>query len=75
MENLDYFKYLSTMITNDERSREEIKCNIAIKQIQSKIRKSFQKQNELNSLEERSKLLHLQQVIFMVLKLAQFRKG
>ena len=42
--------------------------------LRSKIRNNFQQQIGLNCLKETSKLLHLQQLIFMVLKFAHFRK-
>ena len=45
-----------------------------MKKLHSKIRKTFQHEFGLNFLEENFKLLHLQQVIFMVLNIAHFRK-
>jgi hypothetical protein len=42
--------------------------------LRSKIRNTFQQQIGLNFLEETSKRLHLQQLIFMVLNFAHFRQ-
>jgi hypothetical protein len=69
-----YFNCLSSMIRNNTRYTQEIKSNIDIAKLHSKIRNTFQRQIWLNFLEETRKLLHLLQVIFMVLNIAHFRK-
>jgi hypothetical protein len=46
----------------------------SLEKVHSNIRNTFQQQIGLNFLQETSKLLHLQQVIFMVLNFAHFRK-
>jgi hypothetical protein len=62
------------MITNNSRCTPKIKYNIDIAKLHSNIRNAFQKQIWLDFLEENCKLLHFQQVIFMVLNFAHFRK-
>ena len=69
-----YFKYLPGLIRNNARYTWELNLIFPWQKLHSKIRNTFQQQNGLNFLEETSKLLHLQSVIFMVLKLAHFRK-
>jgi hypothetical protein len=62
------------MIRNNARCKREIKSNIDIVKLNLKIRITFQKQIGLNFLDETVKLFHFQQVIFMVLNFAHFRK-
>jgi hypothetical protein len=62
------------MITNNASCTREIESNISVTKDAFKNKKYFQRQIGLKFLEETSKLLHLQQVIFMVLNTAQFRK-
>jgi hypothetical protein len=61
------------MITNNSRCTPKIKY-IDIAELHSKIRNAFQQQIGLDFLVENCKLLHFQQVIFMVLNFAHFRK-
>jgi hypothetical protein len=60
LENVEYFNYLGSMITNDARCTLEIKSRIAMAKAALKKKKTFRQQIGLTFKEESSKVLHLE---------------
>jgi len=60
LENVEYFNYLGTMVTNDVRRIHEIKSRIAIATF-SKLKALFTSKLGLKFKEENIKMLHLEQ--------------
>ena len=58
LENVEYFNYLSSMITNDARCTHEIKYRIAV--AKAAFNKTFHQQTGLKFKEKTSKVLHLE---------------
>jgi hypothetical protein len=60
LENLEYFNYLGSMITNYARCTGEIKSRIAMPSSIEQEEENFHQQTELKFKEETSKVLHLE---------------
>jgi hypothetical protein len=60
LENVEYFNYLGSMITDDTRYTREIKSRITIEKAAFNKKKTFHEQTGLKFKEETSKLLHLE---------------
>ena len=74
LENVESFKYLCSITSNNARCTWKIKSSIAVAKAVFKNKICFQQQIGRNFLRETSKPLHLQQVICMVLNIAHCRK-
>jgi hypothetical protein len=60
LENVEYFNYLGSMITNDARCTREIKSRIAVAKTAFNKKKTFHQQTGLQFKEETSTVLHLE---------------
>jgi hypothetical protein len=60
LENVEYFNYMGSMITNDTRFTREIKSRIAMAKKHSTIRRLFPSKLYLNLKKKTNKLLHLE---------------
>jgi hypothetical protein len=60
LENVEYFNYLGSMITNDARCTREIKSRIAMAKAALNKKKTFHQKSGLKFKEETSKVLHLE---------------
>jgi chorismate mutase len=56
--NVEYFKYLGSVVRNDGRCTREIKSRIAVAKAAFKTKKTFQQQIRLKFKEETIKVLH-----------------
>jgi hypothetical protein len=63
LENLEYFNYLCSMLTNDARCTGEIKSRIAMTKAAFSKKKAFQQLLGLTFKEQSSKVLHLEHSI------------
>jgi hypothetical protein len=60
LENVEYFNYLGSMVTNDARCTREIKSKIAMAKAAFNKKKTLHQQTGLKFKEETSKMLHLE---------------
>ena len=60
LENVEYFKYLGSLLTNDGRCTREMKSRIAMAKAAFSNKKTFYQQIGLKFEEETNKMLHLE---------------
>jgi hypothetical protein len=73
-ENVEYFNYLGSMITNNARCTREIKSRIVMAKAAFNNKKTFHQKSVLKFKEETSKVLHLEHSFVNVLKRGHFGK-
>jgi len=74
LDNLEYLKYLSSIISNNGRYTREINFSIAMTKAAFRSKQLFSSANLPHFLEGTSILLHSYQVVCMLLNIVQFRK-